>query len=61
VVGDNRSKKEFAASSASGQRNSSGAAKVARELVVNAGRTLRVKNTAELGRANGFRDHDPAE
>ncbi len=59
VVGDNRPKKEFGGKLGFGAAQlpaPCGTAKVAREFVVNAGRTLRVKNPAELGRANGFSD-----
>src|SRR5207253_2900383 len=64
VVGDNRPEKEFGGKLGFGAEQlpaASGSAKVARELVVNVGRTLRVKNAAEPRRANGFRNHDPDE
>lgn len=64
VVGDNCSEKEFGGKLGFGAAQvpaPGGAAKVAQELAVNAGRTLRVKNAAEVGRADGFRDHDLAE
>jgi hypothetical protein len=63
-VGDNRPEKEFAGKFGFGAAQlpaPSGAAKVAREFVVNAGRSVRVKNATEFRRADGFRDHNPAE
>jgi hypothetical protein len=64
VVGQNRPKKEFGGEVGVGAAQlpaPRGAAKVARDLVVNAGRNFRLKNAAELGRAGRFGDHDPVE
>ena len=64
VVGDNRPEKEFGGKLGFGAAQlpaPRGAAEVVGKLAINAPRSLRIKNAAELGHTDGFRDHDPVE
>ena len=64
VVSHNRPEKEFGGELGGGATQFPalrGVAEITGELAVTAARTLRVKNAAELGRAAGFRNHDPVE